>query len=164
MPESGKPEGILKREIRELVNRRREVKSLMQKAKPGSEQHTQVEGTACWSRAGFYIAPPFQYHIRQMGLKLTANSMYGCLGFEGSRFFAKTLAAMITAKGREILMHAKQLVEAEGHSVIYGDTDSLMINTNKDDVAGAKAIGIQVSRECREIWWWRQCMMVRRFS
>jgi len=79
-----------------------------------------------------------------MGLKLTANSMYGCLGFEHSRFFAKTLAAMVTAKGREILMHARDLVETEGHAVIYGDTDSLMIDTNKDNVREAKAIGMKV--------------------
>lgn len=43
MPDAGKPDGILKCEIRELVNRRREVKYLMKKVKPGSDIYTQVE-------------------------------------------------------------------------------------------------------------------------
>ncbi|CAI5446463.1 unnamed protein product [Caenorhabditis angaria] len=119
-------EGVLPREIRKLVECRRNVKQLMKTENREGERK--------------------QLDIRQMALKLTANSMYGCLGFQYSRFYAKPLDALVTAKGRDILMHSKDLVEKIGYSVIYGDTDSIMINTNSYDLAEAKKLGIDIKK------------------
>ena len=50
-------------------------------------------------------------NIEQTALKLTANSIYGCLGFMYSRFHAKHLAQMVTFKGRDALLTAKNIAE-----------------------------------------------------
>jgi DNA polymerase alpha subunit A len=115
-------QGILPRLIATLVSRRREVKKLM-KAKDATPDEL-----ATWD-------------IKQLALKLTANSMYGCLGYTKSRFYARPLAMLTTYKGREILRRTKDMAEEKMLRVIYGDTDSVMINTNVDNIQEAIKLG-----------------------
>ncbi|RDA93367.1 hypothetical protein CP533_0312 [Ophiocordyceps camponoti-saundersi (nom. inval.)] len=115
-------QGILPRLIATLVSRRRQVKSLMKDKKATAEQ------LATWD-------------TKQLALKLTANSMYGCLGYTKSRFYARPLAVLTTYRGREILSRTKELAESNSLQVIYGDTDSVMINANANSVADALAVG-----------------------
>lgn len=51
--------------------------------------------------------------MRQKALKLTANSMYGCLGFAHSRFFARPIAALVTAMGRETLQRTVDIAQTQ---------------------------------------------------
>ena len=85
LPDSSLAAGILPTEIRKLVDSRREVKKLMK----GNVSTELMQ----------------QYDIRQKALKLTANSMYGCLGFSHSRFYAKPLAALITCNYNHFPLH-----------------------------------------------------------
>ncbi|KAF3196830.1 DNA polymerase alpha catalytic subunit [Orbilia oligospora] len=119
---SEQAQGILPKLISTLVQRRRQVKGLMKDKRATPAQLA-------------------QWDIKQQALKLTANSMYGCLGYVRSRFYARPLAMLTTFQGREILRSTKELAESSQLRVIYGDTDSVMINTNVDIYADAIKIG-----------------------
>jgi len=133
LPDSKTEAGILPLQLKRLVESRKEVKKLM--AAPDLSPELQM-----------------QYHIRQMALKLTANSMYGCLGFAHSRFFAQHLAALVTHKGREILTNTQQLVQKLNYDVVYGDTDSLMINTNITDYDQVYKIGHSIKQSVNKLY------------
>ncbi|NWI21378.1 DPOLA polymerase, partial [Crypturellus soui] len=133
LPDPSLEMGILPKEIRKLVERRRQVKQLMKQPDLNPDLY-------------------LQYDIRQKALKLTANSMYGCLGFSYSRFYAKPLAALVTHKGREILMHTKDMVQKMNLEVIYGDTDSIMINTNSTNLDEVFKLGNKIKSEVNKLY------------
>ena len=83
--------------VQGLVQSRRSVKAEMKR----------LQGTSTAAGALKYR----QLDLRQQALKLTANSMYGCLGFANSRFYAKALAQLVTGQGREILQRTVELVQ-----------------------------------------------------
>uniref|UniRef100_A0A8C9ZVL6 DNA polymerase n=1 Tax=Sander lucioperca TaxID=283035 RepID=A0A8C9ZVL6_SANLU len=122
IPDTNLEMGILPKEIRKLVERRKQVKQLMKQQDINPDLY-------------------LQYDIRQKALKLTANSMYGCLGFSFSRFYAKPLAALVTHKGREMNLE-----------VIYGDTDSIMINTNSNALEEVYKLGNKVKAEVNKLY------------
>ena len=129
--------GVLPRMIGNLVARRREVKSLLKAEREAGRKQ--------------------QLDIRQKALKIMANSMYGCLGFSGSRFYARALAELITARGRDALQHAVEIAQNNNAEVIYGDTDSVMIHSGTLDLQEAKRMADALKREVNKHY---KCMEI----
>ena len=89
---------------------------------------------------------------RQLGYKLTANSLYGQCGAKTSTFYEQDIAACTTSIGRLLLIYAKKLIEeCYGNKIcntehygkvktcaeyIYGDTDSIFFTFNLQTLEG----------------------------
>ncbi|AQT93619.1 MULTISPECIES: DNA polymerase II [Pseudomonas] len=88
-------------------------------------------------------------------LKIIMNAFYGVLGSSGCRFFDTRLASSITMRGHQIMRQTRELVEAQGYEVIYGDTDSTFVwlgsaHSQED----ASRIGRGLVQHVND--WWRE--------
>lgn len=124
-----KSEGILPRVIRRLVQSRKEVKKEIKNCAPSDSQRLAT------------------LEIKQKAFKLVANSMYGCLGFSNSRFYAKPIAALITQRGRSALQDTVQLIDNLQYEVCYGDTDSVFVRSFTKDFKEANLIAGKIKGE-----------------
>lgn len=87
-------------------------------------------------------------------LKIIMNAFYGVLGSSGCRFFDARLASSITMRGHEIMRQTRQLIEARGYEVIYGDTDSTFVWLRRArDEGDAASIGRSLVAYVND--WWR---------
>lgn len=88
-------------------------------------------------------------------LKIIMNAFYGVLGSSGCRFFDTRLASSITLRGHEIMLRTRQLIEAQGHTVIYGDTDSTFVWLRRaHGQEEAAQIGCSLVDHVNQ--WWRE--------
>lgn len=93
-------------------------------------------------------------------LKIIMNALYGVLGTSACRFYDPRLASSITLRGHEIMQQTRQLIEAEGYDVIYGDTDSTFVwlKTAHDETQ-ATEIGQRLAQNVNA--WWRDHLQQR---
>lgn len=87
---------------------------------------------------------------RQLALKISANSVYGFTGAQVGQLPCLPISSSVTAFGREMIELTKKTViehynKANGYefnsTVIYGDTDSVMVKFGTDDRAEAMRLG-----------------------
>ncbi|HVQ28505.1 MAG TPA: DNA polymerase domain-containing protein, partial [Vicinamibacteria bacterium] len=98
--------------------------------------------------------------VKSHAIKILMNSFYGCLGTSASRFHDPRLANAITSFGREVLLWCRGRIEATGRRVLYGDTDSLFVESAEVGADGARRLGeelaVRLTRELgnhiREKW------------
>jgi DNA polymerase-2 len=68
--------------------------------------------------------------------KILMNSFYGVLGTAACRYGRTELAGAITSFARKWLLFSRDWFTGQGCPVLYGDTDSLFVETGLDDKAG----------------------------
>lgn len=107
------PDGLTRTIIMELLKERDAKKALRSTFPFGSPQY-------------------LVYDMQQNVLKVIMNTYYGVSGYPRFRLFDREIGAAVTAVGRAIIEHTRRIVEGMGYKVIYGDTDSCMVQLGKD--------------------------------
>jgi DNA polymerase I len=67
------------------------------------------------------------YDMQQNVLKVIMNTYYGVSGYTRFRLFDREIGSAVTSVGRAIIEHTRRVIEQQGYKVIYGDTDSCMV-------------------------------------
>lgn len=62
----------------------------------------------------------------------TGNTLYGVMGWDKFRLADEDVGSAVTATGRDVIHFSEEVVEDMGYEVIYGDTDSVMVELGPD--------------------------------
>jgi DNA polymerase I len=82
----------------------------------------------------------------QNAVKILMNSFYGVLASSFYRFTNKEIGAAITGFAREAITSIIRELEADGHEVVYSDTDSVFVRAPTPTLEGAMAFGEAIAR------------------
>ncbi|KAL3844768.1 hypothetical protein ACJIZ3_002171 [Penstemon smallii] len=122
--------GILPEILEELLTARKRAKADLKEAKDPFEKAV-LDG-------------------RQLALKISANSVYGFTGATIGQLPCLEISSSVTSYGRQMIEHTKKLVEDKftvlggyehNAEVIYGDTDSVMVQFGVSSVEAAMNLG-----------------------
>ncbi|WOK97364.1 DNA polymerase delta catalytic subunit [Canna indica] len=100
---------------------------------------------------------PFEKAVldgRQLALKISANSVYGFTGATIGQLPCLEISSSVTSYGRQMIEHTKKLVEEKftvsggydhNAEIVYGDTDSVMVQFGVPTVEAAMKLGREAS-------------------
>jgi len=83
----------------------------------------------------------------QNSVKILMNSFYGVFASNFYRFTDQNIGAAITAFARETIKGIIRDLESRGIKVVYGDTDSIFIKTEKKTLEEALKLAFQIRDE-----------------
>lgn len=130
------PEGDLPAILRNYLDKREEKRKLMRSLRKKGTPDA--------------LALAEVLDVQQIALKVIANAFYGSLLYRGIPS-AWMCARAITCGAREAIRFAKATIENLGYKVIYGDTDSIMIESKFDSyqkcVEEAEYLSQRVTKE-----------------
>ncbi|HOX35438.1 MAG TPA: DNA-directed DNA polymerase [Methanoregulaceae archaeon] len=107
------PDGLTRSIIADLLRERDEKKALRNTFSFGSPEYV-------------------LYDMQQNVLKVIMNTYYGVSGYTRFRLFDREIGSAVTSVGRAIIEHTRTVIEKLGYTVIYGDTDSCMVQLPAD--------------------------------
>lgn len=121
-------EGIIPKIVKQLITDRDEIKKQMKKAKNEKDRK--------------------MLEAKQIAIKYVTNSFYGYTGYVRARFYVLDVASAITSCGRELIQKTKDKVEEDkNYKVIYGDTDSIMVEVPDATMDDALKTGQEVEQK-----------------
>ncbi|MDG5775697.1 DNA-directed DNA polymerase [Haloarculaceae archaeon H-GB2-1] len=107
------PDGVIREMVDELLTEREEKKSQRNDFDPDSTEYD-------------------QYDRQQAAVKVIMNSLYGVLGWDRFRLYDREMGAAVTATGRDVIEYTEEVTQRHDKEVVYGDTDSVMIELGGD--------------------------------
>ncbi len=130
------PDGLTRSIISELLKERDDKKALRNKYEFGSPNYV-------------------LYDMQQNVLKVIMNTYYGVSGYTRFRLFDREIGSAVTSVGRAIIEHTRRVIEQQGYTVIYGDTDSCMVHLppnldRETTIATARAIEKRLNESYQE--------------
>lgn len=127
-----KEPGMIPILVKSLLDRREEIKKEMKKIADGRTQEYKT------------------LNLMQKAVKVLANAMYGALGFQNFRLYKREVASAITYISQKTLKETIRWFNEKGYKVIYGDTDSIFIQFETNDIKKIEEINVEVNKHMNE--------------
>ena len=125
------PDGLTRTIISELLKERDEKKALRNTFAFGSPHYV-------------------MYDMQQNVLKVIMNTYYGVSGYTRFRLFDREIGSAVTSVGRAIIEHTRRIIEQQGYKVIYGDTDSCMVQLPPLDQEKTIELALAIEKRLNE--------------